>query len=115
MIVKRIIRNADGELEATLMLTPEQASFLMNMGLGVLVQKGAATIKDYSEEEFLAEAQKTQAQAVSGSADENGVEHTPTPPPAQPQSATTVPTDTKEQQRQKDFLASVDVELLHKA
>jgi hypothetical protein len=63
MIVKRIVKSEDGNIEATLMLTPEQASFFMNVGLGVLVHKGAATIMDYTEEEFRKEVETAKVTA----------------------------------------------------
>lgn len=115
MIVKRIVRTLEGEIEATLMLTPEQAAFLMNMGLGVLVQKGVATVMDYTEEEFRAEADKKQAEIGAESGGSSLVPRGQATTlnderPTQPQPATTVTT-----QQQKDFLDSVDIELLHKA
>lgn len=98
MIVKRIVKNEDGNLDVTLMLTQEQAKFFMNMGLSVLVQKGAVTLMDYTEEEFIKEQQaEQQEQAPVVSLDA-------------PQPASTV-----QNEQQKAFLEGVDIELLHKA
>lgn len=63
MIVKRIVKDKEGNLEATLMLSPEQAAFLINMGLVTLVSAGSVKIQDMSQEEFDAEIQKEQAKA----------------------------------------------------
>lgn len=59
MQVKRIVKNNEGNVDVTLMLTPEQASFFMQIGMNVLVARGGATIVDYTEEEFSAEQENT--------------------------------------------------------
>jgi NAD/NADP transhydrogenase alpha subunit len=100
MIVKRIVKSEEG-LEATLMMTPEQAAFFMGLGLNLLVQRGAATVVDYTEEEFQAELEKLKEEGLV----EAGIE-------AQP--ATTV-TNEQEQAEQKEFLESVDEKTLHQA
>lgn len=99
MIVKRIVKSEDGNIEATLMLTPEQASFFMNVGLGVLVHKGAATIMDYTEEEFRKEMETVKAKA----------ETTVTT-----NKAANSESDTLAEQRAQ-FLQDVDIKILPKA
>lgn len=137
MIIKRIVRSeADGVIEATLMLSQEQASFLMNYALSELVQKGVAQVMDYTEEEFKNEAKP--ASAPEGLSNQQGASGQPEGDPAEPQSATTVSQNEpqpategerlvshlqgkldlhspQEQQKQREFLESVDVENLHKA
>ena len=52
MLITRVVRNDNGSLEATLMLTPDQAAYLINVGLLSLVEKGSLTIEDVAEETF---------------------------------------------------------------
>lgn len=115
MIVKRIVRKVDGNLEATLMLTGEQAAFLMNTGLGFLVQRGAATLMDLTPEEYEEERQKSlQEKAAMEAKAEQANTPEPTPTPAEPQPTTVTPIGpTKEEM--KTFLENVDIEILHKA
>src|SRR5882672_8300296 len=102
MIVKRIVKKVDGNLEATLMLTGEQAAFLMNMGLGLLVQRGAATLMDFdSQEEYDEHKQNEQAAQAETPAP---IEQPVPPSPAQ-----------AKEEAQMRFLEAVDVELLPKA
>jgi hypothetical protein len=111
MIVKRIVRNKEGEIEAVLMLTGEQAAFLLNVGLGALVQRGAATLMDFSEEEFeehVKEQQAAEAEQVVA----------PTEAPAtqvQPEKGTTVVPVEPNKEEMLRFLQSVDPDLMHKA
>lgn len=99
MIVKRVVRGEDGNMEATLMLSPEQAAFLLNFALGLLVQKGVVTVMDQTPEEF--EAEQPTAQADGG----GGVV---TPEPAQ----TTV---TEAKKLPIDLLANIDIKDMAKA
>lgn len=69
MIIKRVVRTEDGKTEATLMLDAQQASFLMNLGLGVLIQRGAASLVDMSPEEFQLEQEAPQATTISESSE----------------------------------------------
>lgn len=111
MIVKRIVRNKEGEIEATLMLTGEQAAFLLNVGLGALVQRGAATLMDFTEEEFEEHVKEQQA------AEAEQVAAPPEKAPAtevQPDGVTVVPVEPNKEEMLR-FLQSVDPELMHKA
>lgn len=98
MQVKRVVRTEDGNVEATLMLTPEQLQFFLNVGIGVLVQQGAIQVVDYSEEEFKKELAKAEQ--------------------AQQQGEVPAPAGTEQkpiEQQQKEFLQNVDISALHKA
>lgn len=62
MIIRRIVKDVDGNIEATLVLSPEQAGFLINMGLVTLTTAGTVTLQDMTEEEFAAHREKAKAQ-----------------------------------------------------
>lgn len=67
MIVRRIVKDVDGNLEGTFALTQEQASFLINMGLITLIAAGTASIQDMTQEEFEEQAKASKdAQADEG-------------------------------------------------
>ena len=79
MIIKRIVRNEDG-VEATLMLSNEQAAFLLNFAIGLLVQKGVVEMIDLSPEQFEAEQQSPKGEGDDsvGAPMETAVEVSPT-------------------------------------
>ena len=52
MIIRRITEEIDGEVEVNLAMTKDQATYLMNVGLNLLLSAGDATIKDMSRQEF---------------------------------------------------------------
>ncbi len=116
MIVKRVIRNEDGTMEATLLLTPEQAAFLINTGLGFLVQSGAAQLVDMSMEEYEAQRAQNPEQPVLAA---------PAPDVAPPSpaleasiltgTATTVYDKEAEDKAQKAYLEACNIEFLPKA
>ena len=58
MIIKRIVADHDGNIEATLALDRDQAQFLLNVGIATLVAQGALVIQDMTKEEFEAEIAK---------------------------------------------------------
>lgn len=95
MIVRRVVRNKDGEIEAQLMLSSEQAAFLINVGLVSLVTAGSAQVQDMTQEEFEAEVAKAKME--------------------QGNSGVTTPSSAAEDKAQKDFLEFVDPESLPKA
>lgn len=65
MIIKRIVKDVEGNLEATLMLSPEQAAYLINMGLVTVVTAGTAVVEDMSEEEFQAQIEKAKGEETA--------------------------------------------------
>lgn len=95
MIIRRIVKNQDGNVEAQLMLSKEQAAFLINVGLVSLVTAGSAQVQDMTQEEFNAELAKAKLEESN--------------------SGVTTPQSAAEEQAQKDFLEFVDPELLPKA
>lgn len=97
MIVKRLVKGEDGNIEASLMLTSEQAAFLINVGLATLVMQGAAQVKDMTEAEFKAEleAQKEEEQ-----------------PQQQPDHA---PVPAEDKKKQIEYLEMADINTLPKA
>lgn len=117
MIVKRVVKKIDGSIEATLMLTGEQAVFLMNVGLGALVQRGAATLQDFSPEEFEQHVKEQQA----AESEQSNEDEKPVDPPIdftpandkEPETTVTPVEPSPEEMRR--FLESVDVDKLHKA
>jgi hypothetical protein len=98
LIIRRIVKDVDGNLEATLLISAEQAAFLINMGLVTLVQAGTVKVQDMTEDEFKKEVQEQKAEALGG----QGNSKVTTPQPAS-------------SDEQLEFLQSVDPSKLHKA
>lgn len=46
MKITRIVKNKDGHVEATMMLTMEQVAYLINMGLLAMMQRGSLEMED---------------------------------------------------------------------
>lgn len=64
MIVTRITEeDEEGNVFVSLAMTKEQATYLMNVGLGILLANGAATLKDMTRQQFNEET--TQEMEVS--------------------------------------------------
>jgi hypothetical protein len=95
LIIKRVVKDNEGNLEATLLLSPDQAAFLINMGLVTLVTAGSVAVHDISEEEFKKGIEE-QKQAQGNS------------------EVTTLPGE-QESAEQMTFLQNVDPQKLHKA
>lgn len=49
MEITRIVKQKDGNVEATMNLKPEQAAYLINVGLLTLVQTGSLMFNDVDE------------------------------------------------------------------
>ena len=52
MIIKRIVQNLDGDVEATFALTKEQEAMLLNYAITNLVTKGMVEVSDVPREEW---------------------------------------------------------------
>lgn len=115
MIVKRIVRTEDGQIEATLMLTGEQAAFLINAGLAVLVQRGAVELLDMSEEEYR-EQQMQSANDATTEVVEAEESTTVSPSPSEQMLPQDTQEDTQKEldKKQLAFLAAVDIKNLPK-
>ena len=51
MKIKRVVKNTqDGNLEATMVLTPGQVAWLINLALLTLIEKGALELNDVNEQ-----------------------------------------------------------------
>ena len=50
MQITRVVKQDDGNLEATLILTPEQVAYLINVALVTLTTTGALMIQDVNDE-----------------------------------------------------------------
>lgn len=50
MEITRIVKDKDGNVEATMQLKPEQAAYLINVGLLTLVQTGSLMFTDVDEQ-----------------------------------------------------------------
>lgn len=100
MIVKRIKKAEDqsGNVDVTIMMTPEQANFFMNVGLNLMVSRGAVSLMDYTPEEFEAEVEQLRKEGVA----------------AEVIAATTV-TPERNEEADQQFLQDVDVKELHSA
>lgn len=59
MIIKRIVADPNGDVEATLALDKEQAQFLLNVGIATLMAQGVLKIQDMTKEQFEAEIAKS--------------------------------------------------------
>jgi hypothetical protein len=57
MEITRVVKNQNGNVEATLDLKPEQAAYLINVGLLTLVQTGSLLFNDVDEEGNAVEAE----------------------------------------------------------
>jgi SAM-dependent MidA family methyltransferase len=95
VLIKRVVKDVDGNLEATLLLSSEQAAFLINMGLVTLVTTGAATVQDMTEEQFQATVAQHKAQTEAGNSG--------------------VTTPAQQAKEDKSFLELVDINTLPKA
>lgn len=51
MLIKRVVKNADGGLDAVISLTPLQSHFLLNFAITFLLAQGAVQFTDVPEEE----------------------------------------------------------------
>lgn len=51
MLIKRIVKNTDGGVDATISLTAGQAHFLLNFAMTLLLAQGAAVFVDVPEQE----------------------------------------------------------------
>ena len=69
LIIRRVQRDVDGNLEATLVLSPEQAGYLINFAIGSLVATGMAVVQTMTEEEFKAEAEQNGAAEGDGNSE----------------------------------------------
>lgn len=50
MLIKRVVKNTDGGLDATISLTPSQSHFLLNFALTFLLAQGALQFVDVPED-----------------------------------------------------------------
>ena len=50
MLIKRVVKNTDGGLDATISLTPSQSHFLLNFALTFLLAQGAIQFVDVPED-----------------------------------------------------------------
>lgn len=51
MLIKRIVKNTDGGVDATISLTAGQAHFLLNFAMTLLLAQGAAVFVDVPEQD----------------------------------------------------------------
>lgn len=65
MIVTKISEEKDGQVEVSLAMTKDQAVYLMNVGLGILLAHGAATVKEMTRAQFDEEQQTLEASAAA--------------------------------------------------
>ena len=76
MIVRRVSDVKDGQVEVSLVLSAEQASYIMNVGLATLVASGAATIQEMTRAQHEADiAQQEGADVPSPASEESTYEN----------------------------------------
>lgn len=66
MIVRRISEEKDGQVEVSLAMSKDQATYLMNVGLSSLIATGMAVIQDMTRQQFEEEMKTLDAAEESG-------------------------------------------------
>lgn len=96
------------------MLSPEQAAYILNMGLATLVTSGAITIKEMTEEEFKAQVLSQNGEEAEGEEISKGNSEV-TSEVIPPTPATSKMLNEQELEEAKDYLKQVNPKILYKA